>query len=76
MHTPAPVSLIRDTLVLLLFAGLAGAAVTGLVQANAGPAPVVLVVAIMTPLVCSAAVQLGHRLRLGANGDPTHPEGS
>lgn len=73
MQIPDPVSLIRDTLALLLFAGLAGATVTGLVRTDAGAAPVVLVVVIMTPLVCSAAVHLVRHLQHGANGDSTHP---
>ena len=73
MHTHILLSLLKDVLILATFAVATASTVTLMALAYPHPAPAVVVLALMTPIIASAAVQCYHHLRAAVA--PSVPEG-
>lgn len=74
MNTRFMVTLFKDAAILLTFVAVTAFVVISLAVSDPGPARAVLVVAVMTPVIASAAVQLYHHWRAGT-GLQTHHQG-
>lgn len=66
MNTHVLLTLFKDALVLVTFVAATASTVTVLALAYPQPAPAVVVLALMTPIIASAAVQFYHHLRPSA----------
>lgn len=75
MNTRLLLTLFEDVLVLAIFVAATAATVTVLALAYPQPAPAVVVLALMTPIIASAAVQLYHHLRPQARPPELHGRG-
>ncbi|GEM_PF-6221285 len=75
MNTQVLLTLFKDVLILTLFVAATAVTVTLLALAYPQPAPAVVVLALMTPIIASAAVQFYHHLRPGARPPELHGQG-
>lgn len=68
MNTALIILLCKDLAILIAFGSATAFTVASLALADPTPARAVLVLALMTPVIASAAVQLYHHLRAGRAG--------